>query len=59
MQSNIELFTKQVRKNFPVNRGENTCCVCPLCKGLINIRRHLFDNRFYAICYNCKMTIRG
>lgn len=59
MQSNIELFAKAVYSVFPIECGKQKYQKCPCCNGLILIERHMFDNQFYAICSNCKMTLKG
>lgn len=59
MQSDIEKFAKAVHEMFPIAGGSQKYQKCPCCNGLIYISKHTFDNQFYAICSNCKMTLRG
>lgn len=59
MQSDIEKFTKAVYDVLPITQGITKYKKCPCCNGLINIHQQMFDNKFYAICVNCKMTLRG
>lgn len=59
VQSDIEKFVKTVKGCLPKEQGGQSYCFCPCCKGVIHIHRHTFDNQFYAICSNCKMTLRG
>ena len=59
MQSDIEKFVKAVHEVFPISNGAQKYKKCPCCNGLIHIFKHTFDDQFYAICSNCKMTLRG
>lgn len=59
MQSDIEKFAKAVHEVFPISNGTQKYKKCPCCNGLIHICKHTFDDQFYAICSNCKMTLRG
>lgn len=59
VQSDIEKFVKTVKDCLPKKQSGQSYCFCPCCNGVIHIHRHTFDNQFYAICSNCKMTLRG
>lgn len=59
VKSEIEVFAEAVKKHMPKAKGTQRICCCPCCKGLLVINRHEFDNKFYAICTGCMMTLRG
>ena len=59
MVSNIEKFAIAIQKNFPKVHEEYKHCQCPICKGIVTINKCEYNGLFFAICTNCKMTLKG